>query len=232
IVTQEESQRSLEVVDTHREPLTMLAGRGQDFKGKRLGIICEHCGYKGHVKKNCFKIIGYPADFKSNRKNQTGGGKVYTNDVNVNNEEGKAPAIQLHGNGQFFTEEQYKQLVKLFPKPATSDCSTNMTCIISLLANAGMCDWVIDTGATHHVTYSKDILSSAKIIEDQGRNEVQLPTGNKAQITHTGEASVLGNKIVKNVLYVPDFKFNLLSVSKLTRDLSCSVTFFPDFCMF
>ncbi|XP_075095529.1 uncharacterized protein LOC142173778 [Nicotiana tabacum] len=93
IVTQEESKRSLGVVDTHKEPLTMLAGRGQDFKGKRPGIICEHCGYKGHLKENCFKIIGYPADFKSKRKNQTGGGKVYTNSVNVNNEEGRAAAV-------------------------------------------------------------------------------------------------------------------------------------------
>ncbi|XP_019256000.1 PREDICTED: uncharacterized protein LOC109234449 [Nicotiana attenuata] len=210
----------------------MLAGRDQDFKGKRPGIICEHCGYKGHLKENCFKIIGYPVDFKSKRKNHTGGGKVYTNNVNVNSEEGKAPAIQVQGNGQFLTEEQYKQLVKLLSKPATSECSTNMTGIISLLANAGMCDWVIDTGATHHVTYSKDILSSVRRIDDQGKNEVQLATGNKGKITHTGEAFVLGNKTVKNVLYVPDFKFNLLSVSKLTRDLSCSVTFFPDFYMF
>ncbi|XP_075074595.1 uncharacterized protein LOC142162171 [Nicotiana tabacum] len=72
IVTQEENQRALGVVDTHKEPLTMLAGKGPDFRGKRPGIICEHCGYKGNLKENCFKIIGYPVDFKSKRKNQTG----------------------------------------------------------------------------------------------------------------------------------------------------------------
>ncbi|XP_070035059.1 uncharacterized protein [Nicotiana tomentosiformis] len=105
IVTQEESQRSLGVVDTHREPLTMLEERGQDFKGKRPRIIFEHCGYKGHLKENCFKIIGNPADFKSKRKNQTGGGKVYTNSVNVNNKEGREKAVQVQGNKQFFTEE-------------------------------------------------------------------------------------------------------------------------------
>ena len=31
---------------------------------------------------------------------------------------------------------------------------------------------------------------------------------------------------------MPDFKFSLLSVSKLTRELSCSVCFFLDFCVF
>ncbi|XP_019233151.1 PREDICTED: uncharacterized protein LOC109213779 [Nicotiana attenuata] len=194
----------------------MLLGKSADFRGKRPGIICEHCGYKGHLKENCFKIIGYPADFRSKRKNQTGGGKVYTNSVNVNNEENKVAAVQAQGNGQFFTEEQYKQLVQLLSKPATPECSTNMT----------------DTGATHHVTYTKDIPSNMRRTYDQGRSEVQLPTGNKAQITHTGEASILGNKTVKNVLYVPYFKFNLLSMSKLTKDLSCTATFFPDFRMF
>ncbi|XP_070029502.1 uncharacterized protein [Nicotiana sylvestris] len=148
IATQKESQKSLGVVNTHREPLTILAGRGQDFKGKGPWIICEHCGYKGHLKENCFKIISYPTDFKSKKKNQTGGGKIYTNSVNVNNEEGRAAAA---------AQVQYKQLVKLLSKLATLECSTNMIGIISLLANA---------------------------------------------------------------------------VLKLTRDLSCSVTFFPDFCMF
>ncbi|XP_019248462.1 PREDICTED: uncharacterized protein LOC109227720 [Nicotiana attenuata] len=162
IVTQEESQRALGVVDAHKEPLTMLAGKSTDFE-----------------------IIGYPADFKSKKKNQTGGGKVYANSVNVNNEENKVAAVQ-----------------------------------------------VIYTRATHHVTYTKDILSNMRRTNDQGRSKVQSPTGNKAQITHTGEASILGNKTVKNILYVPYFKFNLLFVSKLTKDLSFLATFFPDFCMF
>lgn len=37
---------------------------------------------------------------------------------------------------------------------------------------------------------------------------------------------------LKNVLHVPDFKFNLMSVSKLTRDLSCAAIFLPELCMF
>jgi len=43
---------------------------------------------------------------------------------------------------------------------------------------------------------------------------------------------VLGNKCVDNILHGPDFKFNLLSVSKLTKQLRCSVNFYPDFCLF
>ncbi|XP_070037155.1 uncharacterized protein [Nicotiana tomentosiformis] len=63
IVTQEESQRTLGVVDTHRDPLTMLVGKTQGFKPKGTWLICAHCGYKDHLKENFYKIVGYPPDF-------------------------------------------------------------------------------------------------------------------------------------------------------------------------
>ncbi|XP_070036038.1 uncharacterized protein [Nicotiana tomentosiformis] len=49
VAVQEESQRTLGVVESNKEPLTMLARKGQMFKGKKPGLICEHCGYKGHL---------------------------------------------------------------------------------------------------------------------------------------------------------------------------------------
>lgn len=65
---QEESQRALGVMDMNNEPLTMLVGRGQMMKGKRFDVVCEHCGYKGYQKENCYRIVGYPPDFKRKRK--------------------------------------------------------------------------------------------------------------------------------------------------------------------
>lgn len=29
---------------------------------------CDHCGLKGHTKENCYKIIGYPEEFKGRKK--------------------------------------------------------------------------------------------------------------------------------------------------------------------
>ena len=37
---------------------------------------------------------------------------------------------------------------------------------------------------------------------------------------------------VTSVLSLPNFSFNLMSVSKLTRALKCYISFFPDFCLF
>lgn len=45
-----------------------------------------------------------------------------------------------------------------------------------------MCDWMIDSGATYHVTYCKDVL---KDVKSAGRQGVQVPTGNKSKsLTH------------------------------------------------
>ena len=37
---------------------------------------------------------------------------------------------------------------------------------------------------------------------------------------------------LKSVLYIPSLSYNLLSVSKITKDLNCSIEFFPETCVF
>ncbi|XP_075077318.1 uncharacterized protein LOC142164052 [Nicotiana tabacum] len=39
-----------------------------NYKPKRSQVQCEYCHYKGHTKENCYKLVGYPPDFKSKRK--------------------------------------------------------------------------------------------------------------------------------------------------------------------
>ncbi|OIT08539.1 hypothetical protein A4A49_63157, partial [Nicotiana attenuata] len=133
----------------------------------------------------------------------------------------------------FFTEDQYKQLVNLLQKTTTSDCSTNTAGIIALMANVAANNhvWIVDSGATHHVTHCKNALSNLKRA-DHRIDGVQLPSGNKEHIAHTGDIVVIGDKTIEGVLYVPDFKFKLLSISKLTGQLCYSVGFYPDFCIF
>ncbi|XP_019230495.1 PREDICTED: uncharacterized protein LOC109211411 [Nicotiana attenuata] len=134
--------------------------------------------------------------------------------------------------GQLFTEGQYKQILELLNKTPAGDCYTLMAGITTLLSDASLCEWVVDTGASHHITCHKEILSNIENIEQHGNHKVQVPTGSKCIITHKGNTPILQGYELKDVLYVPDFKFNLLSVSKLTKELLCCALFFPDFCVF
>ncbi|XP_059302469.1 uncharacterized protein LOC132054488 isoform X2 [Lycium ferocissimum] len=39
----------------------------QKFKKPYNSLICEFCKCKGHTKDTCFKLVGYPSDFKSKK---------------------------------------------------------------------------------------------------------------------------------------------------------------------
>ncbi|XP_070035900.1 uncharacterized protein [Nicotiana tomentosiformis] len=188
-ISHEESQRSLGVVEMNKDPLTILARRThQGFKPKKPGVICEHCGYKGHLKQNCYKIVGYPWDFKSKKKGtQSGGFKPFANSTvageNVNSSEGQ---------GHFFTEQQYKQILNMLNKPTSSDSADNITGNMA------------DTGASHHITPYKELLTTFRTLRDHNSSRVQVPAGGRAEIT----------------------------MSKITKQLSCVALFFPNFCVF
>ena len=88
-------------------------------------------------------------------------------------------------------------------------------------------DWIVDSGATDHMVGTKNVLTNESTVMSSGH--VQLPNGDSSRVTHSGCSKLQGGDIVKNVLCVPDFNFNLLSVAKLTRQLNCCAVFYPDF---
>ena len=60
---------------------------------------------------------------------------------------------------------------------------------------------------------------------------VELLNVGKTNIDSIGSVKLSNDMTLKYVLYVPDFKVNLLSISKLTHALGCNVTFYPDACV-
>ncbi|XP_019236051.1 PREDICTED: uncharacterized protein LOC109216356 [Nicotiana attenuata] len=49
----------------------------EGYRQRKNNVQCDYCHYKGHTKENCFKLIGYPPDFKSKRKGSAPG--LYAN---------------------------------------------------------------------------------------------------------------------------------------------------------
>lgn len=94
----------------------------------------------------------------------------------------------------------------------------------ALPVNSPRKKWIIDTGATNHMTSDISLLNKASIYELNSPNHVYLPI--------TLVIAQYPAKTLTNVFHVPGFKYNLLSVSKITKELRCSIFFFPDFCIF
>ena len=87
--------------------------------------------------------------------------------------------------------------------------------------------WIINTGATDHmVHYVAQLTSITSIVH----TFVYLPNGEQALVTHIGTVHIYSSLILTNVLCVPSFTFNLISVSKLTKSLCCCLIFLGDCC--
>jgi len=221
---------------------------GGSYKTRKNFIQCEHCGCKGHSREQCYKIVGYPTDFKSKRKPLNTG--MYANQVDLPPNLGqetigcsnKGKNISGAGphTGAFFTSAQYQQILQLLSRPGdentTVQPSANIATTddadlapITLSCNYANKQWIIDTGASHHITSDLGLLDRVREVHAQGDSKVHLPNGKVAAVTHIGSTCVLANQSISNVLFLADFKFNLLSVSRITRKLQCMVCFFLTF---
>jgi hypothetical protein len=93
-------------------------------------------------------------------------------------------------------------------------------------------NWVLDSGATDHMTNDMSRLH----VQDayQGNDQIQVANGMHVPILHIGESSLPGSThplCLKNVLHAPALSKNLLSASKLAFDNHCFVELHPD-CFF
>jgi len=54
---------------------------------------------------------------------------------------------------------------------------------------------------------------------------IKLPNGNQVFANYSGSDFISQDHVLDNVLYIPNFTFNLLSVTKLIDNLSCVIVF-------
>lgn len=109
---------------------------------------------------------------------------------------------------------------------ATGFMAGNRFCFFTSINNN---TWIVDSGASDHITYDLSLLQKVRSIQDHCY--ITLPNGKKAQIRNTGSMTLSPDLILRDVLHIPDFQFNLLSISKLTKQYSANVVFTPEFCL-
>ena len=84
-------------------------------------------------------------------------------------------------------------------------------------------EWVIDTGATNHMVTTTHYFTTMQLVHNV---TVNLPNGQSVNVTHIGCIQLTASLLLTDVLCVPVFDFNLISVSKLTPSLQCCIFFF------
>ena len=86
---------------------------------------------------------------------------------------------------------------------------------------------MLDIGATDHFVCLVDLLTS---ITTTMQSLVQLPNRVSAQVTHIGTIVLSSSLTLTNVLCVPSFSFNLLSVSTFTLSQPYCLVFLSPYC--
>ncbi|RVW63729.1 Retrovirus-related Pol polyprotein from transposon TNT 1-94 [Vitis vinifera] len=121
--------------------------------------------------------------------------------------------------------------------PSSSASQTSQASIASVAqpGNASAClthtsslgPWILDSGASDHLSGNKDLFSS--ITTTSALPTVTLANGSQTVAKGIGLALPLPSLPLTSVLYTPECPFNLISISKLTRTLNCSITFSDKF---
>ncbi|XP_056689150.1 uncharacterized protein [Spinacia oleracea] len=220
---QEESQREI----LKPEPLAMYR------KGNDENFLA--CGRTGHTKDKCWTVVGFPSWHPRGQKDkdQRGKGREHGNNARggrwnrgrngrgggrtTANAQGSASSSSSNNQPAMFIAQQHEQLIKLLPTPSKASHSDTEDDFDMSYA-----------GALDHMTGFAMILQL-----ERSRNEpkINLPTGHTSSISHCGKVKLENGLNLDNVLYVPEFKHNLLSVQKLATNAQYKVHFHSNFCV-
>ncbi|PSS35748.1 Endonuclease [Actinidia chinensis var. chinensis] len=113
---------------------------------------------------------------------------------------------------------------------SSSFASGNLTTSASAFNSHTSLPWIIDSGASDHMTGSSPVFCA--YTPCSGRDKVRNADGTVSSVSGKGLVRVTPLLSLSSVLHVPNFTTNLLSIGRITRDKNCSVTFFLSHCVF
>ncbi|XP_075104151.1 uncharacterized protein LOC142178470 [Nicotiana tabacum] len=196
-----------------------------ESKKPRQPIMCRYCKKPGHTIEKCYKLHGFPSDFKFT-KNKRSTSYVQAEDTNSTPLTSfiDKPSPVNHG----FTTEQYQYLLTLLKQSHISSgissdshsgdnhayahfaglfCSSVVrsvdfhACASSQLT---VDTWILDSEATNHMTPHKYLLHNRQPLTRPYL--ITLPNGYKVKVVSTGSLQLRSDIVLHNVLLGPSLK--------------------------
>jgi len=127
------------------------------------------------------------------------------------------------------TELQLQQILSIMQGNGASQSAAPKANNVNFSSGLSAPKLITDGGATNHITSSPSLLVNSK--ENTSLPSVVMLNGDQAPIISTRNLLLSPIICLKNVFGVPSCKVDLMSVSQVTRELNCSVTFFPQLCI-
>ncbi|KAK2988057.1 hypothetical protein RJ640_001998 [Escallonia rubra] len=169
---------------------------------------CTHCNQNGHTKNRCYELVGYPECWDHNR------------DPRKRNSKRTSSTAVVETKTEDDVTGQHSALAAA---AGNGGKALNMSTLVTNNA------WIIDSGATDHMTFDSRQVSTLK---QSSQKFVTTANGTLAPIVGEGHLTLTSNMNLDSVLVVSSLDYNLLSVSQITTALFCVVIFWPNFCVF
>ena len=126
--------------------------------------------------------------------------------------------------GVILTTGEYEEYLRLTQVAKSSSiASVAQTSNVSVCLTHSSTPWILDIEASDHISGNKDLFSSLSF--PSPLPIITLAHGSQTIAKGIGSVCSLPSLPLTSVLYVHNFPFNLISISKLTRDLHCALIF-------
>ncbi|XLR48314.1 hypothetical protein S83_032974 [Arachis hypogaea] len=169
LVLQEEKQRALTSPSQHmafavKQYPRPTAPSGPKVKGRKDCPLCAHYGLLGHNEDKCYRLHGYPPGYSQN-KPVNAKSQVHHVAKVAHDQESQDPSptsifsLTAAQSNQLMTLLQTQQALQdiepeICAGEVFSSCYSNQMAEVS--------SWIIDSGATTHITNSFKFLENAK----------------------------------------------------------------------
>ncbi|XP_019460137.1 PREDICTED: uncharacterized protein LOC109359897 [Lupinus angustifolius] len=178
--------------------------------------ICTFCGRENHTLETYYFKHGFPPTFKPRQRQMDPAINSSTSQDNT--------TVTTSINNDSHSEKDNDQKVVLTFNPTHQINQTSSE--EEILPHSGMYSshnwWILDTGATDHITNEISHYSSYSSIKPM---TIRLPNGASILAKHSGIVAFSTNLHLTNVLHIPGFTYNLISIHKLTTHSNCTVVF-------
>nr|XP_016507541.1 PREDICTED: uncharacterized protein LOC107825227 [Nicotiana tabacum] len=175
------------------------------FDQSRNAAYCKYCTKPGHMVENCYKLIGFPSNFKFTKGRKGAANMVENSDLPYSEcvpaTQPTQPSVSQHdhGSGQAHMSDSGSSLNIIasanfagtyLPKNVAYSFNS------ALLTQSDSLTWIIDSGASDHMTSNKDFLINIKPLPIPFL--VSLPNGYKVKVTCTGSFVLTDSIILQN----------------------------------
>ena len=180
---------------------------------------CTCCSSEKHGRDNCFQLHGYP-DWWEPLKLQ----------------KQREPDEQAKlGQANLATSMSQLSLISQDDPPLVSsssdmspESSDNCGYVFNMNNDATLSGWIIDSGATDHMTYDPTDLACDIV---PLRRNITNANGVTSSVTGAGTMRLTSTLSLPHTLLVPSLKHKLMSPGQATEQLNCCVLMYPKFCL-